>query len=69
MKNKTLSKITKVPKMIDTSLCPKCIREVYSFKHGEWFCPECEGIWKDGEFKKSKLKLPEFLANQLKRKH
>lgn len=57
----------KIPKTINESLCPKCIGKVSSFIYGEWFCPECKGIWKGGVFKKSKLKLEEFLANQLKK--
>lgn len=60
--------MVKVPKMINESKCPNCIGKVYSFKHGVWFCPECKGVWKNGVFKKSKLKLEEFLANQLKKR-
>ena len=55
-----------IPKEIYESLCPKCIGKVYSFVFGRWFCPECKGIWKDGVMKKTKLKLEEFLAKQLK---
>lgn len=65
--NYNMEKI-KIPKTIDTSLCPKCIGTVYTFKYGIWFCPECKGTWKKGVFKKSKLELDEFLANQLKKK-
>ena len=56
----------KIPKNINESLCSKCFGKVYTFIHGIWFCPECGGTWKDGKFKKSKLKLEEFLAKQLK---
>jgi len=56
----------KIPKNIEISKCPQCIGEVCSFEYGVWFCPECSCIWKDGVAKKTKLKLHEFLAKQLK---
>ncbi len=59
-------KYKKIPEEITVSKCPKCIGEVSTFVWGVWFCTECKGIWKDGKFRKSKLTLPEFLANQLK---
>ena len=55
----------KIPKNINESICPQCFGKVYSFIFGTYFCPECKGIWKDGKFKKTKLKLEEFLAKQL----
>ncbi len=58
---------TEIPKEIHESKCPSCIGKVYSFKYGIWFCPECKGTWKDGKFRKSKLKLEEFLAKQIKK--
>ena len=59
----------KIPKDINTSLCPRCIGTVYTFEaYSEYFCPECKGIWKDGVFRKSRLGLSRFLANQLKKK-
>lgn len=61
-------KENKIPKEMHESKCPQCIGKVYSFKYGIWFCPECKGIWKGGKFKKSKSKLGEFLAKQLKLK-
>ena len=57
----------KIPKMINESKCPRCIGKVYSFIYGEWFCPECKCIWKDGKSRKTKLRLEEFLAKQLKK--
>ena len=57
----------KIPKHIDESKCPRCIGKVYTFVYGIWFCQECKGIWKDGNFRKSKLELAQFLANQLKK--
>ncbi len=41
-----------IPKEIHESLCPRCIGKVYSFKFGEYFCPECKCIWKDGKSRK-----------------
>ena len=62
------TKIIKIPKGINESLCPKCIGKVYSFiSFKEYFCPECKGIWNNGVFRKSKLKLEEFLVKQLKK--
>jgi len=55
----------RIPKYINESLCPKCVGKIYSFKHGIWFCPECKGTWEKGVFRKSKLKLGEFLVKQL----
>ncbi len=62
-----MKKQIQIPKMINESKCPRCIGKVYSFVYGTYFCPECKGIWKGGKFKKSKLKLEEFLAKQLKK--
>lgn len=62
MKNKI-----KIPTHIEESKCPKCIGKIFTFEYGTWFCPECQGIWKDGKFRKSKLKLEEFLTKQLKK--
>ena len=60
-----LEELRKIPKEINESKCPKCIGKVYTFKYGIWFCPECQGTWKNGKFRKSKLKLEEFLAKQI----
>ncbi len=56
-----------IPKEINESICPRCFDKVLGFKWSRFYCQRCKGIWIEGSFRKTKLKLEEFLAKELKK--